>query len=120
MTANWISKSLKTPYGININAVVGFDYDRVEIYIDTRDKDLNKRLFDDLYAKKDAIEAEYGGTLIWERMNDNRACRIKDEITCHTFELDDKTEVFEFMRSSADRMYTVFHKYIMDFSIRQN
>lgn len=118
VTANWISKSLKTPYGININAVVGFDYDRVEIYIDTKDKDFNKILYDDLYAKKIAIEAEYGGSLFWERMSDKRACRIKDEISCHTFEMNDKTEVFEFMRTSADKMYSIFHKYIIEFSIR--
>jgi len=119
VTANWISKSLKTPYGININAVVGFDYDRVEIYIDTKDKDFNKILFDDLYAKKEAIEAEYGGPLIWERMSDKRASRIKDEISRHTFEMNDKTEVFEFMHTSADKMYSIFHKYIIGFSIRQ-
>lgn len=117
-TSNWISKSLKTPYGINVNAVVGFDYDRVEIYIGTKDKDFNKKLFDYLYAQKDAIEVEYGSTLIWERMSDKCASRIKDEITCHTFEMDDKTEVFEFMRSSAERMCPAFHKYILEFSAK--
>lgn len=118
-TSNWISKSLKTPYGINVNAVVGFDYDRVEIYIATKDKDFNKKLFDYLYAQKDAIEVEYGSTLIWERMSDKCASRIKDEITCHTFEMDDKTEVFEFMRSSAERMCPAFHKYILEFSAKE-
>lgn len=118
-TSSWISKSLKTPYGINVNAVVGFDYDRVEIYIGTKDKDFNKKLFDYLYAQKDAIEVEYGSTLIWERMSDKCASRIKDEITCHTFEMDDKTEVFEFMRSSAERMCPAFHKYILEFSAKE-
>lgn len=118
-TSNWISKSLKTPYGINVNAVVGFDYDRVEIYIGTKDKDFNKKLFDYLYAQKDAIEVEYGSTLIWERMSDKCASRINDEITCHTFEMDDKTEVFEFMRSSAERMCPAFHKYILEFSAKE-
>lgn len=118
-TSNWISKSLKTPYGINVNAVVGFDYDRVEIYIGTKDKDFNKKLFDYLYAQKDAIEVEYGSTLIWERMSDKCASRIKDEIACHTFEMDDKTEVFEFMRSSAERMCPAFHKYILEFSAKE-
>jgi len=116
VTANWISKSLKTPYAINVNAVVGFNYDRVEIYIDTKDKDFNKKLFDFIYAQKDAIEAEYGDALIWERMSDKRACRIKDEISCHTFEMDDKTEVFEFMRTSADKIYNIFRRIVIDFS----
>lgn len=116
VTSNWISKSLKTPYGINVNAVVGFDYNRVEIYIDTKDKDFNKKLFDYLYFQKDAIEAEYGSALIWERMSEKRACRIKDEISCHTFEMDDKIEVFEFMRSSADKMYSIFHKTVLEYA----
>ena len=88
----------------------------MEIYIDTKDKDFNKKLFDYLYAQKEAIEAEYGNVLIWERMSDKRACRIKDEISCHTFEIDDKTEVFEFMRSSADKMYSIFNKTVLEFA----
>jgi hypothetical protein len=32
---------------------------RVEIYIETKDAELNKRNFDYLYAHKDAIEQEY-------------------------------------------------------------
>lgn len=115
VTANWISKSLKTPYGININAVVGFDYDRVEIYIDTKNKEFNKNLFDHLHDNKETIEKEYGGALIWERLNDKRACRIKDEILLHTFELDDWTEVFAFMKSAGLRMFNVFHKFINEF-----
>ena len=117
VTCNWISKSLKTPYGININAVVGFDYDRVEVYIDTKDAGFNKRLFDYLFEHKDAIEAEYGGPLIWERISDKRACRIKDEITCHTFELDDKAEVFKFLLDSSERMFPVFQKWITEFNV---
>ena len=116
VSSSWISKSLKTPYGINVNAVVGFDYDRVEIYIDTKDKEFNKKLFDFLYAQKESIESEYGSILIWERMSDKRACRIKDEISRHTFEMDDKTEVYEFMRSSADKMFSIFHRTVIEFS----
>ena len=115
VTASWISKSLKVPYRIDINAVVGFDFDRVEVYIDNREKEVNKAIFDYLFEKKDDIEKEYGGDLIWERLSDNRACRIKDEIECHTFEIDNWTEVFAFMKSAGLRMFDVFHKYISEF-----
>lgn len=116
VTSNWISKSLKTPYGIGLCAVVGFEYDQVNVSIDTKDKEFNKSLFDYLYDRKEDIEKEYGKSLIWDRLSDNRASRIKDEISCHTFELEDKTEVFEFMRSAADRLYQVFRKHILEFS----
>lgn len=116
VTSNWIVKSLKTPYGIGICAVVGFEYDQVNVSIDTKDKDLNKKIFDYLYERKDDIEKAYGKSLIWDRLSDNRASRVKDEISCRTFELEDKTVVFEFMRSAAERMFSIFHKYILDFS----
>ena len=96
--------------------VVGFEYDQVNVSIDTKDKEFNKSLFDYLYDRKEDIEKEYGKSLIWDRLSDNRASRIKDEISCHTFELEDKTEVFEFMRSAADRLYQVFRKHILEFS----
>ena len=116
VTSNWISKSLKTPYGIGICAVVGFEYDQINVSIDTKDKEFNKLLFDYLFERKEVIEKEYGKSLIWDRLSDNRASRIRDEIACRTFELEDKTEVFEFMRSASERMYQIFRKYILEFS----
>lgn len=116
VTSNWISKRLKVQYRINVNAVVGFDFDRVEVYIDNREKEVNKAIFDYLFSKKEEIEKEYGGRLIWERLSENRACRIKDEIQCHTFEIDNWTEVFSFMKSAGQRLFDVFHKYISEWS----
>ena len=116
VTSNWISKRLKVQYRINVNAVVGFDFDRVEVYIDNREKEVNKAIFDYLFSKKEEIEKEYGGRLIWERLSENRACRIKDEIQCHTFEIDNWTEVFAFMKSAGQRLFDVFHKHISEWS----
>jgi hypothetical protein len=45
----------------------------VEIYISHR---AAKRAFDLLWAEREAIEAEIGETLDWQRMNDKKACRI--------------------------------------------
>ncbi len=115
-TSNWIGKSLKVQYMVDLNAVVGFDFDRVEIYIDGREKEKNKALFDYLYSRKVEIEKEYCGILIWERLSDKRACRIKDEIQCRTFEIDNWTEVFAFMKSAGQKMFDVFHKYISEWT----
>lgn len=116
VTASWITKSLKVPYRVHINAVVGFVSNRVELYIDNYEKGVNKSLFDYLCKHKEYIEKEYGGHLIWERMSDKRACCIKDEIKCHTFEEDDWTEVFSFMKSASCRMFNVFRKHILSWS----
>jgi len=52
---------------------------RVEFYIDSGDKEKNKRLFDKLYSSKHEIQAELEGmpdSLEWERMDDKQASRI--------------------------------------------
>ena len=47
----------------------------IELYIDTGDKNENERIFEELEKHKDKIENEIKG-LIWERMEEKRACRI--------------------------------------------
>jgi len=47
----------------------------IELYIDTGDKNKNERIFEELEKHKDKIENEIKG-LIWERMEEKRACRI--------------------------------------------
>jgi hypothetical protein len=49
---------------------------RAEVYIDTGDKLRNEAIFDELYAKRQEIEAAYGATLEWEKLEAKRACRI--------------------------------------------
>lgn len=49
---------------------------RAEIYIDQRDQEKNKRLFDALKSQSDQIENDYGASFEWERLDDKRASRI--------------------------------------------
>ncbi len=49
---------------------------RVELYIDTGDKEKNKLIFDQLHASRDRIGENIGDELSWERLNEARACRI--------------------------------------------
>ena len=49
---------------------------RVELYIDNRDKDWNEQWFDQLAKSKEEIESGIEGDFEWERLDDNRACRI--------------------------------------------
>ena len=112
---NWIGKSIKVPYGIGMNAVIGYDFARVEIYFNSGDKNLNKSVFDYLFSKREVIEQEYGSSLIWERLSDKTTCRVKEEKECHPFDMEDKTEVFEFLKSASDRMSVIFHNHILDY-----
>ena len=64
--------------GLSFNYVVWMDDEAAaELYIDTGDADDNKRIFDSLVAKKAEIEAAFGGTLEWKRLEERRACRIR-------------------------------------------
>jgi len=51
---------------------------RTELYIDFGDAQANLALFEQLAARKDEIEAAYGGPLVWEELPARRACRIAD------------------------------------------
>jgi hypothetical protein len=48
----------------------------IDVYIDTHEKEKNKRWYDQLYSNKEAIESDFGGPLIWERLDNARASRI--------------------------------------------
>jgi hypothetical protein len=73
----WIAASAGVR-GLSFNYVVMQDECRVELYID-RGKDSNeenKQIFDQLYANHNPIEKAFGTTLVWERLEGRRACRI--------------------------------------------
>jgi hypothetical protein len=49
---------------------------RVELYIDSQSGDLNKAVYDALLARRSEIEAAFGQSLSWERLDNRRASRI--------------------------------------------
>ena len=75
---NWIATGAGKA-GLAYNYVITMDSGAVELYID-RGKDaaeINKQIFDALYAKKEEIEAELGGGLKRGHVEGRRACRIR-------------------------------------------
>lgn len=58
------------------NYVVLQDETRAELYIDAPDARENKAVFDALHADREAIDAEFGTELVWQRLDDKRASRI--------------------------------------------
>jgi hypothetical protein len=68
--------------GLAYNYVVWEHEAAAELYIDRgKDADLeNKAIFDALEAKKEEIEAAFGGELEWQRLDNKRACRIRKSV----------------------------------------
>lgn len=64
--------------GITYTYVIWKDgHAAAELYIDIGDKDENKEIFDGLLTKKKEIEKSFGGALLWERLDERRASRIR-------------------------------------------
>ena len=49
---------------------------RTELYLDGGEQDANKRIFDELFAQREAFDRAVGAPLAWERLDDERASRI--------------------------------------------
>lgn len=78
---SWIGTSSGVR-GVNLNYIITQDECGAELYID-RGKDAeaeNKRIFDQLFAVKDQVNAVVPFQIAWERLDERRACRIRIKI----------------------------------------
>jgi hypothetical protein len=96
--------------GVGINLVVTRSYARVEVYINRGDKNGdNKAIFDYFFNSKEKIEKDFGGQLVWERMDDNVTSRIKwqlDDVSI--FEEKDYPKMNTFLIDGLNRMRNAF------------
>lgn len=80
----------------------------VEVYINN-----NKDLFDDLYGNREEIENQLGFTLVWDRLDNKKASRIKHTVPGLNF--DDHSNYSMLMNQIIDiavKMRDVFKKYL--------
>lgn len=87
----------------------------IELYIDTGDENENERIFEELEKYKDKIDNEIKG-LIWEKMEEKRACRIaiykniKGNIKSLSEE--DYPEIIEWASKTMKEFSNMLSKYI--------
>ena len=62
--------------GVVVCSFARGDRVRVEFYIDSKDKGVNKEVFDKLMSMRNTIEEKFSGHLSWERLDDKRASRV--------------------------------------------
>jgi len=75
---SWISAAVS---GVGFNYYLLMKSARIEVYINTSDRDQNKRIFDKLQERREQIEAVFGEDLDWQRLDDRKASRIAWEIS---------------------------------------
>ena len=77
------------------------------------DKSRSHDAFDKLYANKNAIEAKYGGALLWEKLDGRKSCRVKTiPLENHGMEEVDRWgELQDTLIDKMDRMERAFSPY---------
>lgn len=63
--------------GVSYSCNLTYENARVEIYIDNGNKEWNKKAFDYFNQNREQIEKEIGNSLVWDRLEDNRASVIR-------------------------------------------
>jgi Domain of unknown function (DUF4268) len=74
---NWVGFAAG-PFGFYDVAFTANGAVRAGVYLDMQERTATKRLFDDLFSERLAIETAVGRILSWERLDDRRASRIVD------------------------------------------
>ncbi|HKE97619.1 MAG TPA: DUF4268 domain-containing protein [Actinomycetes bacterium] len=72
---NWVG-FFSGPFGFYDVSFTASGGVRAGILLDTQDQASTKELFDDMVAERMAIETAIGRMLIWERLDEHRACRV--------------------------------------------
>jgi hypothetical protein len=112
---NWIGTGAGRS-GLAYNYVIRQHDAQAELYIDRgKDNDAeNKAIFDRLMQSKDAIEASFGSSLKWERLEGRRAARIGAAVGLGGYR-DDETrwpEIHEAMIDAMVRLEKALSPYI--------
>lgn len=107
---DWLGKRVLGIKGVSVNVIAGKKVCRSEIYINTGNKDENKQIFDFYYAFRNEINPQIP-ELIWQRLDDKEACRIRIDKPLSFRKPEDTEAIFEFFVTSTNLLVKVFAPY---------
>jgi len=116
---NWIGTSTGVR-GLGFNYGIRQHDSQIELYIDrgTDSNEENKKIFDLLFSKKDEIESSFGDSLLWERLESKRACRISKQVSLGGYRDENKwDEISETMVDTMIRFSKALKPYIKSLSL---
>ena len=106
---SWISAGSGVS-SVGYNFCVGKKHARTEVYMSRSSKEENKFIFDKLKEQKPTIEA-IAQPLVWERLDNKKASRIKQELTdVSLYEKDDWNKIIDYMMDSMIKIESAFKK----------
>lgn len=108
-TDSWLGKSVKSISGGSINVGLTKNICRVELYINTGDKDKNKSTFDALYEYHTELE-QLMPKIQWQRMDDKVTCRICVENNYSYVDESKQHSIFEFLVKNSNALYKFFEE----------
>lgn len=85
---------------------------RIEIYLNEKDKNVNKKIFDLLYEQKLEIENEFRAELSWERLDSKHGSRIAYYLDDSSINSDQEvlTDILEWAVEVLPRFYSALAK----------
>lgn len=113
---NWIGAGSGIS-GVTYNSVVTGEYIHIELSIWGKTQPENKAIFDELFLKKAKIEADFGETLVWERLDNNKMSRVKYELQgVSVFNEEDWPKMIAFMVKYVPKFEAAFKRPIQELS----
>lgn len=95
--------------GITYNFVAGRSHACAELYISRGDKEANERIFNRLYAEREAIQKRFGeGELHWEPLNGRQACRVRCQMKGNIYNEEEWPAMISFMIDAMVRLHAAF------------
>ena len=98
--------------GIWYSMIFNRDEVRVEFALGTRSKELNKLLFNHLYSKREALEAEFGEPLQWRRLEEKKVSLVACATPVDGWNRDNWPTMSAWLVDHVKRMDHVFDKEI--------
>ena len=81
---------------------------RIELYLDSGDKDENKQRFEQLLSRKNDLEQIVGEPMEWERMDNRQACRVAVYAKAQILTDADSPTLLDWAAKKATSFYKAF------------
>ena len=104
---HWLNSSIGVS-GCTLTLIFGRSEVRVELQMNRSDPAENKRLFDRLAGRREALEAAFGDELEWRRLDDNKVSMIVHRRTVQGYDRDNWPDMIEWLCWNYQRMDETF------------